>query len=200
MVRSTIGGMPIAPEEVEAPAGDTVLFRSSPARTFVAVFAVLMLSFLVVSPIVGRLARDTDPWWVITTQAVIVGAAVAAIYSLSARAALSTWVRISAVGLELAAQGSDPVLLAWDDVAAVTVRRNGLRTVLEVTPVDMDTVHPVQDPGTGWPAITETSRGPAFTADLTQIWPSPKALRRELTRRLHPYPRPAAVVHPPQPW
>ncbi|GIF06368.1 hypothetical protein [Actinoplanes siamensis] len=192
--------MPIAPEEVEAPAGDTVLFRSSPARTFVTVFTVLMLSYLVVSPIVGRLARDTgDPWWVTAVQAVVVGAAVAGFYALSARAALSTWVRISAGGLELAAQGSDPVLLAWEDIAAITVRRSGLRTVLEVAPVDMDTVHPVQGSGEGWPALTETARGPAFVADLTQIWPSPRALRRELTRRLHPYPK-LAVVRPPQPW
>ncbi|BCY14937.1 hypothetical protein [Actinoplanes sp. L3-i22] len=193
--------MPIAPEEVEAPAVDTMLFRSSPARTFVAVFAVLMLSYLVVSPVVGRLARDTgDPWWVTTAQAVIVGGAVAAFYSLSARAALSTWVRVSTGGLELAAQGSDPIMLAWADVAAVTVRRSGLRTVLEVTPVDMDTVHPLQDAGEGWPAQTVTPRGPAFVADLTQIWPSPRALRRELTRRLHPYTRPAAAVTPAQPW
>jgi hypothetical protein len=201
VVRSTIGGMPLAPEEVEAPAGDTTLFRSSPARTFVAVFAVLMLSYLVVSPIVGRLARDTgDPWWVTALQAVVVGGAVAAFYSLSARAALTTWVRVSAGGLELAAQGSDPVMLAWEDVAAVTVRRSGLRTVLEVTPVDMDRVHPVQGSGAGWPTQTVTSRGPAFVADLSQIWPGPRALRRELTRRLHPYPQPAADLRPPQPW
>ncbi|GIF10843.1 hypothetical protein [Actinoplanes teichomyceticus] len=192
--------MPIAPEDVEAPAADTVLFRSSPARTFVTVFAVLMLAYLVVSPVVGRIARDTgDPWWVTAVQAVIVGATVAAFYSLSARAALTTWVRVSAGGLELAAQGSDPVLLAWADVAAVTVRRSGLRTVLEVTPVDLDTVHPVQDSGVGGPPLTETSRGPAFVADLTQIWPSPRALRRELVRRLHPYPKPI-LVRPPQPW
>ncbi|BCJ42891.1 hypothetical protein GCM10010168_03690 [Actinoplanes ianthinogenes] len=193
--------MPIAPEEVEAPAGDTVLFRSSPARTFVAVFAVLMVSYLLVSPIVSRLARGSgDPWWVTAAQAVVVGAAVAACYSLSARAALTTWVRVSAGGLELAAQGSDPVLLAWPDVAAVTVRRSGLRTVLEVVPVDMDAVHPVQGSGAGWPAVAVTERGQAFVADLTQIWPGPRALRHELVRRLHPYPQPAAAVRPPQPW
>jgi hypothetical protein len=193
--------MPIAPEEVEAPAGDTTLFRSSPARTFVAVFTVLMVSYLLVSPIVGRIARGSgDPWWVTALQAVIVGGAVAAFYSLSARAALTTWVRVSAGGLELAAQGSDPVMLAWADVAAVTVRRSGLRTVLEVTPVDMDTVHPVQDAGVGWPPLTVTERGPAFVADLTQIWPGPRVLRRELTRRLHPYPKPVVTARPPQPW
>ncbi|WP_043512979.1 MULTISPECIES: hypothetical protein [unclassified Actinoplanes] len=192
--------MPIAPEQVEAPAEDAVLFRSSPARTFLAVFAVLMLSYLVVSPIVGRIARGGgDPWWVTTLQAVVVGAAVAGFYALSARSALTTWVRVSAGGLELAAQGSDPVLLAWEDIAAVTVRRSGLRTVLEVTPVDMDAVHPVQGSGAGWPQQTVTARGPAFAADLTQIWPSPRALRHELTRRLHPYPRPAPL-HPEQPW
>jgi hypothetical protein len=93
-------------------------------------------------------------------------------------------VRVSAGGLELAVQGSDPVLLAWDDIATVLVRRAGLRTVLDVTPVDLDTVHPVQDEGSGWPALHDTSEGATFTADRTPVWPGPRALRRELARRL----------------
>jgi hypothetical protein len=32
--------------------------------------------------------------------------------------------------------------------------------------------------------MTETDRGTAFTADLTQVWPGPRALRRELARRM----------------
>ncbi|MEV6345807.1 hypothetical protein [Actinoplanes sp. NPDC051851] len=185
--------MPIAPEQVEAPARDATLFRSSPGRTFATVFAVLMLTYLVVSPAVSLIARDSgDPWWATTLQAVFVGAGCAGFYALSARAALTTWVRVSSGGLELAAQGSDPILLAWPDVAAVVVRRAGLRTVLEVVPVDMDTVHPVQGAGAGWPAQTETPRGPAFVADLSQIWPSPRALRRELARRMHDHAAPPA--------
>jgi hypothetical protein len=180
-----MGGMSIAPEEVRAPARDAVLFRSSPARTFVMVFAVLMVAYLGVSPVIDLVAGSTgDPWWVTVLQAVVVGAGAAGAYSLSARAALTTWVRVSSGGLELAAQDSDPVLLDWADIAAVVIRRDGLRTVLDVVPADMDSVHPVQEGDTGGPALTDTPRGVAFTADLTQIWPSPRALRREIGRHL----------------
>ncbi|MEU4421940.1 hypothetical protein AB0F81_15050 [Actinoplanes sp. NPDC024001] len=177
--------MSIAPEEVEAPARDAVLFRSSPARTFTVVFLALMVAYVAVSPVVGWIAGDTgDPWWVASLQAVVIGAVVAGAYALSARAALPTWVRVSAGGLELAAQDSDPILLDWADITAVVVRRDGLRTVLEVVPADLDSVHPVQGPDHGEPTLVDTPRGPAFTADLTQIWPSPAALRRELDRRM----------------
>jgi hypothetical protein len=117
-------------------------------------------------------------------QAVLVGAAVAGAYAVSARAALPTWVRVSSGGLELAAQDSDPILLDWADIAAVVIRRDGLRTVLDVVPADLDSVHPVQEGEAGGPALADTPRGPAFTADLTQIWPSPRALRREINRYL----------------
>ena len=30
----------------------------------------------------------------------------------------------------------------------------------------------------------EADGAPAFTADLTQVWPGPRALRRELSRHL----------------
>jgi hypothetical protein len=177
--------MSIAPEQVEAPAVDTVLFRSSPARTFALMFGILLVTYLVTAPIVTLLVGDLgDPWWSTVLQAVVIGALVAGAYAFTARAALTTWVRVSAGGLELAAQGSDPVLLSWADIATVVVRRTGLRTVLEVTPLDFDRVHPVQGDGPGWPTLIETTAGTAFTADLTQVWPGPRALRRELARRM----------------
>ncbi|MBB2946070.1 hypothetical protein FB565_005828 [Actinoplanes lutulentus] len=173
--------MSFAPEQVEAPARDAVLFRSSPARSFATLFAALLIAYLLASPAVAWFARETgDPWWVIALQAIAVAAGAAGLYTVSARAALPTWVRVSEVGLELAAQDSDPILLEWQDVSAVVIRRVGLRTVLEVVPGDMDTVHPVQDAADGAPALTDTPRGQAFTADLSQVWPNPKALRREL--------------------
>ncbi len=175
------------PEEVAAPADDAVVFRSSPVRMYAAICAAVAIAYLVVSPLVGMLLDGSDdPWWRTVLQGVVVGALVAGAATLSARSSLTTWVRVSRAGLELAAQGSDPVLLAWPDIAHVVVRRAGLRTVLEVTPVDFDRVHPVDQEGPGWPAVAETPAGTAFTADLTQIWPGPRALRRELTRRLHP--------------
>ncbi|BEL11381.1 hypothetical protein Q0Z83_095720 [Actinoplanes sichuanensis] len=177
--------MSIAPEEVRAPARDAMLFRSSPARTFVMVFVVLMVAYLAVSPVVGWIAGDSgDPWWVTALQAVLVGAAAAGAYAVSARAALPTWVRVSSGGLELAAQESDPILLDWADIAAVVIRREGLRTVLDVVPADLDSVHQVQEGDSGGPVLADTPRGPAFTADLTQIWPSPRALRRAIDRHL----------------
>lgn len=176
-------GMSIAPEQVEAPADDAVLFRSSPGRTFTALFAILMITYLTTVPIVNLILGDTGESWSSTlAQAVVIGALAAGAYEFSARSALATWVRVSAGGLELAAQGSDPVLLAWTDVASVVVRRTGLRTVMDVTPVDLDTVHPVQGEGPGGPALRDTPEGVTFTADLTQVWPGPRTLRRELTR------------------
>ncbi|WP_433298037.1 hypothetical protein ACQP2F_42390 [Actinoplanes sp. CA-030573] len=177
--------MSIAPEQVEAPAADTVLFRSSPWRTFVTVFALLMVSFGAVSPIAALLAGGTgNPWWQTGLEAAAISMLAAGAYAWSTRGALKTWIRLSSGGLELAAQDSDPILLAWPDIAHVVVRRRGLRSVLEVTPVDLDRVHPVQGEGPGGPAMTDTAGGVAFTADLTEIWPGPRALRRELARRL----------------
>jgi hypothetical protein len=182
-----MGPMSITPEEVAAPADDAVVFRSAPVRTFAAMLAVVVVAYLAVSPLVTVLLDGAgDPWWVTLLQAVVIGVLFAGTVTLSARSSLTTWVRVSRAGLELAAQGSDPVLLAWPDIRHVVVRRAGLRTVLEVTPVDLDRVHPVDAEGPGWPAMTETADGTAFTADLTQIWPGPRALRRELSRRLHP--------------
>jgi hypothetical protein len=171
-----MGTMSMAPEQVEVPAGDAVLFRSSPARTFAALFAILWLTYLAVSPLTALiLGSDGDTWWSTLLQATVLGAVIAGAYAFSARAALTTWVRVSAGGLEL---------LAWPDIAKVVVRRAGFRTVLEVTPLDLDRVHPVTGEGPGWPALTDTTTGTAFTADLTQVWPGPRALRRELSRRM----------------
>jgi hypothetical protein len=180
--------MSTAPEEVEAPADDTVLFRSSPLRTFLVVFGTVVVAYLAVSPVVTRLLGEADDLPSAAGQAGVIGVLLGAAFALFARSSLTTWVRVSAAGLELAAQGSDPVLLAWPDIENVVVRRSLTRTVLEVTPVDLDRVHPVDAEGPGWPAMTETDSGTAFTADLTEIWPGPRALRRELARRLHPTP------------
>jgi hypothetical protein len=173
--------MSFAPEEVEAPGREAVLFRSSPARTFGMVFAALMIAYLAASPLVAYFARGTgESWWITALQAVAVAVGAAGLYTISARAALPTWVRVSDAGLELAAQDSDPVLLEWQDVSAVVIRRAGLRVLLEVVPGDLDTAHPVQDAADEGPALTDTPRGPAFTADLTQLWPGSRALRKEI--------------------
>jgi hypothetical protein len=177
--------MSTPPEQVQAPAGHAVLFRSSPLRTGTVLFAVLAVTYLAVAALGDLVLGDPEePWWSTLLQATIVSATVAAVYLVTARSTLATWIRVSDGGLEMAAQGSDPVLLAWSDVAEAAVRRSGLRTVLEVVPVDLDRVHPVQDEGEGWPPLAETPAGPAFTADLTQVWPGPRALRRELSHRL----------------
>jgi len=178
--------MAIAPEQVRAPAGHAVLFRSAPARTFAAMAAILAVAYVAVSPLVDLLLGGGDSVQSTVLQALVVGAIVAGACAVGARSSLTTWVRISDAGVEMAAQGSDPIWLAWPDIATAVVRRSGVRTVLEITPVDLESVHPVQDAGAGWPPLTETVRGTAFVADLTQVWPGPRALRRELARRMHP--------------
>lgn len=173
--------MSVSPEDVEAPAADAIVFKSSPVRTFLVMAAALVVSYLAVSPLVELLlGAEHDPWWLTLVQGLVIGGLVAGAFAFSARSSLRTWVRVSSAGLELAAQGSDPVWLAWSDIEHVVVRRSGPRIVLEVTPVDEDRVHPVEDSATGWPAMD----GRAFIADLTQLWPGPRKLRRELERRL----------------
>ncbi|MGA5301605.1 hypothetical protein ACPCHT_16880 [Nucisporomicrobium flavum] len=178
--------MSVPPEAVEAPADDAVLFRSSPWRTFTVMFAVLFVAYVSVSPLVAYLlGAAREPWWSTAAQAAVIGTIVAGGYALTSRSALRTWVRASSGGLELASEGSDPVLLAWPDIDHVVVRRSGLRTVLDVTPVDLDRVHPIAEGDDGWPALHDEEDGsPSFTADLTQVWPGPRALRRELARRM----------------
>jgi hypothetical protein len=178
--------MAIPPEEVEAPAGDAVLFRSSPWRTFAAIFVAILLTYSAVSPLVSHLVgAPAESWTATLAQGLVIALITAGAYELSARATLRTWVRASSGGLELAAQGSDPVLLAWSDIDHVVMRREGFRTMLDVTPVNLDRVHPVDEGVDGWPVLHDEPDGsPAFTADLTQIWPGPRALRKELARRM----------------
>ena len=78
----------------------------------------IVVAYLAVSPLAGMLFGGAgDP--VVGDRAAgrrrsatLIAGAVA----LSARSSLTTWVRVSAAGLELAAQESDPVLLAWADI------------------------------------------------------------------------------------
>ena len=148
-------------------------------------FVILAVTCLVTAPLVALVTGDADePWWSTVLQAAVIAALVAGAYVISARSALHTWIRVSGGGLELAAQDSDPVWLAWDDIESVTIHRSGLRTVFEVVPTEFDRVHPVPDEGPGWPTLTETTSGTAFLADLTQVWPGPRALRRELAHRM----------------
>jgi hypothetical protein len=105
--------MSIAPEQVEAPARDAVLFKSSPVRTFLALFLLLMVSFALVAPLVALLGEGGvgNRWWQTAAQAAVVAALAAGAYAYSTRGSLRTWVRISSAGLELAAQESDPIML-----------------------------------------------------------------------------------------
>ncbi|GGL19267.1 hypothetical protein [Mangrovihabitans endophyticus] len=175
----------IKPEQVTEPPGETKLFRSAPLRTFLVFFVIMLVVYVAVSPLVDLvLGASPDSWRATLAQGAIVAALVAGGWAVTARSARATWVRTSDDGLEIASQGSDPVMLHWADVDAAVVHRRGTRMVLEVMPSDMDRVHPVQDNDNGWPAMTETESGTAFTVELSQVWPGPRALRRELARHL----------------
>src|SRR5919112_1335323 len=120
-LRCSMEIMSVEPEEIEAPARDAVVFRSSPLRTFAVMFAVIVVAHLAVAPLVPLIVGGDGPWWSAPAQAAVIGSLVAGAVALSARSSITTWVRVSAAGLELAAQGSDPVLLDWQDITHVVV-------------------------------------------------------------------------------
>ncbi len=170
--------MASSPEDVAAPAEDVTVFRTSRARTFGVMFA----GFLIVWPIGNALMSwllgdaNPDPWWQVLLQAALTGAAVSALLTFVTPGQHPTWIRTSSGGLELSAGGSDPIHLAWVDIARVQVRRKS-RWLLEVTPADMGRVNRVQE-GNGMPR----RRDGAFVVDLARVAPGPASLRRELAR------------------
>lgn len=118
--------MTTSPEDVAAPADDTLVFRTSRAR----IFAFTIIGFLVVWPAGNLMASwwlgdDTaDPWWSVLLQAALTGTAVAALSPFIAPGRPQTWIRTSSGGLELSSAGGDPILLAWDDISHIQVRRS----------------------------------------------------------------------------
>ena len=175
---------PTGPDDVTAPAADTRLFRSSPTWVTlillcvavpVAAFASLGLELLDGAAMSRRLMAEA----VVDVLPYTVVAALVTVWQLSRR---RTWVRISSGGMELAAHGGDPVLLDWSEIVSARVRRRWLWAVLEVVPVDLDTVRSV-DPGRDLPRVRETDAGTAFTVEAGILRPGPTALRAELARR-----------------
>ncbi|MBG0564316.1 hypothetical protein [Actinoplanes aureus] len=161
---------------VAAPASGAALFRVSWVLSIVRLSGIFWLVYLVIQPLVGlALGAERDPWWVLLLQGAIYSALAAGGMALLPRSPFHNWVRISDGGLELCAAGSDPILLAWPDVASVEVRRQGLRTVLRVTPVEMSRVQRA-DVHYGLPRV----RNGAFIADVGLLRPGVDVLRRAL--------------------
>ncbi|MBM2623391.1 hypothetical protein JIG36_48645 [Actinoplanes sp. LDG1-06] len=94
-----------------------------------------------------------------------------------------TWVRISSGGIELAADGGDPILLDWSETSSAQVRRRGLWAVLDVVPTDPDSVRST-DPHRDLPRLRDTADGTAFTVPVGSLRPGPAALRSALVRHL----------------
>ncbi|WP_250006818.1 hypothetical protein [Actinoplanes sp. M2I2] len=162
------------PESVEAPADDAALFRVSRVLSVVRMFGIIWLIYLVTQPLVRlALGVDRDPWAVLLLQGAIWSALAAVGMAFWPRSPFHTWVRISGAGLELSAAGSDPILLLWPDVASVEVKRQGLRSILRVTPVEMSRVQRA-DVHHGLPRI----RDGAFTVDIGLLQPGVDVLRR----------------------
>ena len=170
--------MTTEPDEVYAPAGDPILFRVSRSWSLARMFAVALVIYPIVQPLVIlALGGDVDFGWVLIVQAVVMSALFAGISAVMRPSPFNTWIRVSAGGLELCAGGRGPVLLTWPDVASVRVRRRGLRTLLEVTPVEMRRVHRA-DARDGQPPVRDGS----FVADVGLLRPGIGVLRRELDR------------------
>ncbi|MFX0593281.1 hypothetical protein [Melissospora conviva] len=93
--------------------------------------------------------------------------------------ARSSRIAVGATGIELAWRGAEPVLLSWSQLAAARVRRPGPLAVLEITPVDRDSVEP----------FAAQQRLPRLGADGTlrvpvgELKPGPNVLRDAIAGR-----------------
>ena len=170
-------GMSIAPEEVEAPAADAVLFRSSPVRDVRRRLPGARWSPTWPSRRWWRCcwAAPDDPWWLTLLQAAVIGALVAgALRLISPASSLTTWVRVSRAAWSWPPRAATRCCWPGRTSPHVAVRRAGA--------AHRAGRHPGR-PGPGasgartraraGPTMTETAAGTAFTADLTQVWPGP---------------------------
>ena len=182
--------MATQPDDVAAPAQDTVLFRLSAARMFAIMLPIMVLSALAAMTLVkwafGTLDQPENAVGWLLPQAGVFGLVMTGSFAWRARRS-PTWVRTSSAGLELASNGGDPVFLAWPDIRSAVIRRPGLLAILEVTPTDI---------GLAWQAgprpdrsrVRDRSGGPAFVLEVGLLDPGPGALRAELARRRMPPP------------
>ena len=179
------------PDEVTAPAPDAQLFRSSPAWMFLIIFAAALPAATAVILLLALLDGDSASWRRIGGAA---GDSLPYCLLIAAGAAWQvrrrrTWVRISSGGIELAADGGDPILLDWSETRSARVHRRGLWAVLDVVPTDPDSVRST-DPRRDLPRMRDTADGKAFSVPVGGLRPGPAALRSALARHPPKYDQP----------
>lgn len=174
---------PTSPDEVTAPAPDAQLFRSSPTWAFLVILFLVMPVFAIIDLLLD-LPEGADLGWRQVSETVgnsllfALVAAGAAAWQIRRR---RTWVRISSGGIELAADGGDPILIDWSEIICARIRRRGLWAVLDVVPTDPDTVRST-NPHRDLPRMRDTPDGTAFTVPAGGLRPRPAALRTALAR------------------
>lgn len=174
---------PTGPDDVTAPAADSRLFRSSPTLYFLILVPATLLAVTAASLLIDLLDGAGLSWRQLGVRAAALlpfTAAGAGLVAWQIRRR-PTWVRISSGGIELAVQGSDPILLDWSEIVCARVHRRGLRAVLDVVPADPDTVRST-GPHRVLPRMRDTADGTAFTADIVFLRPGPTALQAALAR------------------
>ncbi len=174
---------PTGPDDVTAPAADSQLFRSSPTWYLLIYVPAMLLGVTAVSLLIDLLDGVDLSWRHLGVKAAALLPATAAGAGFFAWQIWRrrSWVRISSGGVELAADGGDPILLDWSEIISARIRRRGLWAVLDVVPADPDTVHST-DSHRDLPRMRDTADGTAFTVQVGVLQPGPTALRTALAR------------------
>jgi hypothetical protein len=167
---------------IPAPAGDAVTFRLRRSRLWWGTALMLMPMFLLVD---GTAVGLSLAAWDFTETVIVVlltaiGGATGAVLRAGHHPG---WIRASAAGLELAANGRQPVFLPWSAVQSVRLRFTGPLTELLVTPTSLNAATVAAVPA--WaPRVRRRSGAAAFIVDVGLMTPGPSALLAELNRRL----------------
>ena len=166
--------------------GSAGLFRPRLWVPLLAVPAMVVVAILILHLVLSAIFSKPLPWGSMVETAAISGVAAAIGTALGQRRILGgrLWVRVSPAGIELAPYGR-AVLLAWDAVDAVRVRRYGPAVLLEVTPKNLHTIG-TDVPRRDLPRLRYRHGLPVLTKDVSYLFPGPGRLRAELARYAPP--------------
>lgn len=175
----------LGPEDVAAPAPDAVLFRDSVPRALFILVPTVVAGWTLMALLLSAPSGHGVGWDHLGSLPLPVAAALAgfggAAWRLRGR---PTWIRVSALGIELAQRG-DPVFVAWPQIASARVRGRWIFAALEVIPVDLYAVGCAL-PSRDLPRIRYTRGVAVFRVEAGTMRPGLSALRAVLARHRPP--------------